>query len=180
MNRTEKASFVEAFHERVAKASLVVLADFRGMTVPEVNAFRRSLAAAGVGYQVVKNTLAKRAIQGTPLEGLAQWLTGMTGWVIAGEDGDPVGAAKVLRDATNDFRKEQRFIVKGGYFDGESLDAEAIEKVADLQSREELLAQLLATIQEPARQVLGVIQGPARDLVYLLKNYEQKLSEEGA
>ena len=86
-----------------------------------------------------------------------------------------MAAAKVLRDITKDFKKAEKFIVWGGYFDGETLDAVSVDKVADLPGKEELFATLLATMQEAPRRVLGVIQGPARDLMYLLKNYEQKL-----
>ncbi len=175
MNPAQKQALVERFSDRIAKAPYVALADFRGVDVAQINMLRRAFEEAGVGYQVVKNTLARRAIEGTDKEGLGEYLTGMTGWVIAGDD--PIAAAKKLRDATKDLRKQKLFEIKGGWFDGETLDAEAIQKVADLPSREELLVMLLRTIQEGPRQVLGVLQAPARDLLYLLKNYEKKLEE---
>jgi large subunit ribosomal protein L10 len=176
MNQTQKREYVEQLSERLKGAPLVMLADFRGVTVAEIDVLRGQLAAKGVGYEVVKNSLGTRAIAGTDMEGISQWLTGMTGWVIAGDD--PIAAAKAVRESTKAFKKEGKFTIKGGFFDGEALGTEAITKVADLPSREELLSTLLRTIQEGPRQLLGVIRAPARDLLYLLKNYESKLSED--
>jgi large subunit ribosomal protein L10 len=124
---------------------------------------------------VEKNTLINRAVQDTEMEGLGKYLSGMTGVVISGEDA--IASAKAIRSVVSEF-KGSTFVLKGGFFDGDILDAKQIEKVADLPSKEELLSTLLRTIQEGPRQVLGVIQGPARDLVNLLKNYENTLSGE--
>ena len=128
-------------------------------------------------YEVIKNTLARLAIKDTQHEALADHLTGMTGWIFSGED--PIAAAKAVREVTKEleFKKNERFSIKGGFFEGESLTADEIEKVADLPSKEELLSTLLRTIQEGPRQIMGVIQGPARDLLFVLKNYERKLAE---
>jgi len=177
MNRAQKEEQVQSLNERLTSAPYVALADYRGVTVEQINAFRRTLDENGVGYEVIKNTLAKRAIQGTSLEGLEDLLNGMTAWVISGED--PVLAAKTLRDASKPLVKEEVFSLKGGFFDGEMLDANGIAKVADYPSKEELLVTLLRTLQAGPRQVLGVLQAPGRDLLYLLKNYEAKL-EQGA
>lgn len=175
MNRTQKVEFVENLSTRLANTPFVVLADYRGISVPEVTAFREQIRASGAEYQVIKNTLLRRAIDGTDKEGLGQFMTGMTGVVLSGED--PIATAKSLRDLTKDLQKEEKFVIKGGWFEGTALDAAAVAQVAELPSREELLSLLLRTIQEGPRQVLGVIQGPARDLLYLLKNYETKLEE---
>jgi len=175
MNREQKAEMVQTLSARLEAVPLIALADYRGVTVAEINAFRRSLAEQGMGYKVIKNTLAKRAIAGTPMEGLSEHLTGMTGWVLSNED--PVASAKALRSLTKDLKKQKKFVIKGGYFDGDTIDGAAVDKVADLPSKSELLVMLLRTMQEGPRQVLGVMQAPARDLLYLLKNYESKLEE---
>ena len=175
MNRTQKAEMVEGFTARLAESPFVVGTDYRGVSSNEVNDFRRALEGAGVEYHVVKNKLAMRAIAGTDMEDLGGMLAGMTAWVGSGDD--PISAAKVLRESSRALVKADKFNVKGGFFDGDVLDAAAISKVADLPSKEELLVLLLRTIQEGPRQVLGVIQGPGRDLVNLLKNYENKLDE---
>jgi large subunit ribosomal protein L10 len=174
MNRAQKAELVNELSERLKDAPFVAVADYRGVTVEQIDNFRRELEEKGVEYRVIKNTLAKRAIAGTEMEHLGDHLAGMTGWIISGED--PIAAAKVLRDATKDLRKDEKFVVKAGYFDGQALDAAAVDKVADLPSKEELLSLLLRTIQEGPRRVMGVIRGPIRDMLYLLKNYEDKLT----
>jgi large subunit ribosomal protein L10 len=175
MSVTNKTSLVESFSARLTETPLVVLADYRGVTVAEISEFRDVLRKNGMSYEVIKNTLARRAIEGTPLEGLNQHLTGMTGWVISGED--PILAAKTLRDATKELDKAEKFVIKGGFFDGEILDANAMAKVADLPSKEELYVMLLGLVQKGPRNVLGVLSAPGRDLVNLLKNYEAKLAE---
>lgn len=175
MNRADKAELVESLSTRLATTPLVILADYRGITVSQVTEFRRKVRETGAEYQVIKNTLLKRAVAGTDKEGISKYLEGMTGVVLSGED--PIATAKSLRDLTKGLQKEEKFVIKGGWFDGIALDADAVQKVADLPSREELLSLLLRTIQEGPRQVLGVIQAPARDLLYLLKNYETKLEE---
>ena len=177
MNRAQKEAFVANISKRLGAAPLIMLADYRGVTVAEIEAVRRQLAEHGVSYQVIKNSLASRAIAGTEKEPLSELMTGMTGFVISGED--PIAAAKAVRETIKPFAKLEKFTIKGGFFDGELLDGEAIQKVADMPGREELLVMLLRTIQEGPRQVLGVIQGPARDLVNLLMNHENNLSEDG-
>jgi len=171
MNRTEKAEVVSAFGERAAKAPFVVLAEFRGTKVADINQFRRDLEKNGMGFRVIKNTLAKRAFSSIGYDGLDGHLKGMTGVVTSGPDG--IASAKVLRDLLKALQTVQ---VRAGYFDGGVLARDAVKVVADLPGREELLSMLLATIQEGPRQLVSVIAAPARDLVQVLKNYENKLA----
>jgi large subunit ribosomal protein L10 len=172
--RAEKEARVNSLKEELSSAPLVALVDYTTITVEQVNSVRRTFEAKGLTYRVEKNTLIDRAVQDTEKAGLNQYLNGMTGVIISDEDA--IQSAKTIRTVVSEF-KGSTFILKGGYFDGDILDAKQLEKVADLPSKEELLATLLRTIQEGPRQVLGVIQGPARDLVNLLKNHEHKLSE---
>jgi large subunit ribosomal protein L10 len=174
LNRAEKAEFVEDIRGQLLGSPFVVLTDFKGCSVPELEAMRQACAEAGVGYRVVKNTLCRRALADSPMEGLGDHFVGNTAVFVAGEDA--VGAAKLLKAQLKDNAK---ITVRAGFFDGDVLDSDAVVKVADLPSREELLSMLLRTIQEGPRQILGVIQGPARDLLYVLNNYAAKL-EEGA
>jgi len=177
MNRTTKADRVEGLASRLESAPFIALADYRGVNVAEITAFRRKLKAAGMHYEVIKNKLALRAIEGTPLEGLSDQLLGMTGWVLSGED--PIAGAKMLRAETTEFQKHKKFILKGGFFDGDILDGAGIGAVADLPSQDELFAMLLGLLLKAPQQVLGVVSAPGRDLVNLLKNYETKLAEGG-
>jgi large subunit ribosomal protein L10 len=175
VNRAEKSELINSLSERLKAAPLVMVADYRGVTVAEISAFRRALAQKGLEYQVIKNTLAARAVMGTPMAQIEPMLSGMTGWIISSPDG--IESARVVRDIFKGFKKQEKLTIKGGYFDGEAYDAEGIVKVADLPGRPELLAKLLATMVEGPRRLLGVLQGPARDLLYVLKNYEKKLAE---
>ena len=170
----KKQTLVNALREDLANAPLIALVNYEKITVDQINTVRRSFEEKGIRYFVAKNSLINLAVKGTEREGLGQYLTGMTGVVLSSEDA--IETAKVLRETVKEFKGET-FTLKGGYFDGDVLDEKQIDKVADLPSKEELLTTLLRTLQEGPRQVLGVIQGPARDLVNLLKNYENKLSE---
>ena len=174
MNRSQKENIINDLKQHLAESALVAFVDYKGITVEEINQVRRSFEKAGIRYVVHKNKLVSKAIEGTEREGLNQYLTGMTGTILSGEDG--IGAAKLIKETVKEF-KGKTFHLKGGFFDGDILDAKSVEKVADLPSKEELLSMLLRTLQEGPRQVMGVIQGPARDLVNLLKNYENKLAD---
>jgi len=165
---------VENLREELLNAPLIALIDYEKITVEQINGVRRKFEAKGIKYKVEKNKLINRALEGSDREGLGAYLKGMTGFIISNDDA--IETAKTIREITKEF-KGATFVVKGGYFDGDVLDATQLDKVADLPSKEELLTTLLRTIQEGPRQVIGVIQGPARDLVNLLKNYENKLSE---
>jgi large subunit ribosomal protein L10 len=171
VSRASKDATLSEMSERLAKTPMVVIADYRGTTVKDITAFRSSLKKAGLHYEVVKNTLAKRALQGTPMENLAKSVTGMSGWVFANEDA--IASAKLIRDIGKGFKTIE---IKGGWFDGTVLDGAAVGKVADLPSKEELRSQLLATIQEAPTRVVRVLQAPARDLLYLLQNFANKLN----
>lgn len=171
--KQESLAFLKSNLEEVP---LLILVDYEGVSVEDINSIRRSFEAKGIKYIVAKNNIIKKAIEGTSKEDLAPFLKGMTGLVLSGEDG--IEAAKVVRGIVKERKKKPGFAVKAGFFDGTVLKNEnEVNKVADLPSKEELLATLLRTVQEGPRQILGVIQGPARDLVNLLKNYENQISE---
>lgn len=174
MNREQKAAFVDEIRGRFAEAPLVILTDFQGSSVKDMDSVRRACEPAGVHFQVVKNTLCRRAIEGTEKEKLTPFFSGNVGVLFAGDD--PIAAAKVFRDLAKTNDKLQ---AKAGFFEGDLLDGTGVTAVAELPSREELLSVLLRTIIEGPRQVLGVLQGPARDLLYLLQNYATKLEDEG-
>jgi large subunit ribosomal protein L10 len=175
MSRANKATLVDGLTTRLESAPFVALADYRGITVEEVNELRTKFRNAGIHYEVIKNKLAKRAIAGSDKEALNELLVGMTSWIISGED--PIAAAKVLKAETEKLIKDERFTIKGGFFDGEFLDSKGVIDVAELPSKDELFAMLLGLLQKGPQQVLGVVQAPGRDLVNLLKNFESKLAD---
>jgi len=173
-DHTEKARVVEELRTHFESAPLIVLADFKGITVKNLDKVRRNCEKGGVKFQVVKNTLCERAVQGTEKETLAAHFRGNIAVLFSGSD--PIGSARLLREQ---LKENDKLVVRAGFFEGDVLDAKGVVAVADLPGREELLSTLLRTIQEGPRQVLGVIEAPARDLLYLLNNYANKL-EEGA
>ena len=175
MNREQKEAFVEDIRGRFETAPFVVLTDFKGSTVAQMDALRRACEPSGSHFQVVKNTLCKRAI--SDVDGakvLDEHFVGNVGVLFAGED--PIATAKMFKAQLKD---NDKLVVKAGLFEGDVLDDKGVVAIADLPSREDLLVTLLRTIQEGPRQILGVIRGPARDLLYLLNNYANKLEDEG-
>jgi large subunit ribosomal protein L10 len=175
MNRVQKTEFIENVRGAFAESPFVILTDFKGSSVQQLDGLRRACETAGASFRVVKNTLCRIAVSDTDLAPLTEHFTGNVGIVFSGED--PVAAAKVFRDQ---IKANDKLVPRAGYFEGDVLDAKGVSAVADLPSREELLATFLATIQEGPRQVLGVIQGPARDILYLLNNYASELEKREA
>lgn len=173
INKAEmKAEIVDSIRGQLANANFVVLADFKGSTVAQLNTLRRSFEKNGAKFQVVKNTLARRAVAGTEHEPLSPLFRGNIGVLSAEED--PQRMAKLLKETIKD---NDKIVVRAGFFDGGVLDQQGVLAVADLPSREQLLVMLLRTIQEGPRQIVSVLQAPARDLLYLLQNYASKLEE---
>lgn len=172
MNRAQKAEFIDAMRGRFNEAPFIALTDFKGSTVAQLDAVRRACEPQGIHFQVVKNTLCRKALEGTGKEDLAEHFKGNVAVLFSGED--PIAAAKLMKAQ---LKENEKLVLKAGFFEGEVLDSKGVEAVANLPSREELLVSLLRTLQEGPRQVLGVIRGPARDLLYLLQNYAKKLEE---
>ena len=172
MNRTEKASLIEAFGGRAEKTPFVVITEFRGTKVSEVNGLRRELEKNGMAYKVVKNTLARRAFAAVGYSGLDGHLKGMTGVLLSGPDG--IASARILRDVLKTYPTIQ---VRAGFFDGDVVDGDAVKAIASLPGRPELLSKLLATILEGPRQLVRVIHTPGLELVTVLKNYELLLEK---
>ena len=143
LNLTEKKAVVAEVVEQVSKAQSIVVAEYRGMGVSEMTKLRAEARKSGVFLRVLKNTLVRRAVEGTPFSGLANE---MVGPLIFGISTDPVAAAKVLSDfaKTND-----KFIIKAGALPNQVFDANGIKALATMPSREELLAKLLGTMQAP-------------------------------
>jgi large subunit ribosomal protein L10 len=142
MNRTEKQQAVEDLRTKLADATAIYYTDFTGLNVKSMTSLRRRFRQAGVEYVVIKNTLALRAVNDAGL--VAERLKGPTGIVVAT---DAVAGAKVLKE----FAKEhdQKPAIKGGLFDGRQLDVAQVNALADMPSREQLLAQLGASMQSP-------------------------------
>jgi large subunit ribosomal protein L10 len=152
MKRTDKEQLVIELKEKIEGAKALYYTDFTGLNVKRMTELRRRFRKANVEYVVIKNTLALRAVNESGLVG--ERLKGPTGLVMAK---DPVEAAKILTDfaKTND----QRPTVKGGLFDGASIDAAQVKRLAAMPSREQMLAELGAGLQAPLGAMLGALSG---------------------
>ena len=153
MKRTDKEQLVSELKEKIGGATALYYTDFTGLNVKRMTELRRRLKKANVEYVVIKNTLALRAVNESGLVG--ERLKGPTGLVMAK---DPVEAAKILTEfaKTND----QRPTVKGGLFDGASIDAAQVKRLASMPSREQMLAELAGGLQAPLSAMLGMLSGP--------------------
>jgi large subunit ribosomal protein L10 len=153
LNKENKQQVVTELHDKLQRAKAVFLADFRGMNVGKATDLRNELRKAAVEYKVVKNTLLDLASRDTDKESLSPHYTGPT--AIALSYDDPVAAAKVL----SRFAKEQQatFKLKAGVLSGKVISVADIQALADLPSREVLLAKLLGTLQAPTANFVGVL-----------------------
>ncbi len=151
LNRNEKQTVVTDVAAQVARSQTLALAEYRGLTVANLDTLRRQARDKGVYLHVLKNTLARRAVTGTPFEVAAE---SMVGPLIYGFSEDAVAAAKVLSDfaKTND-----KLVVKGGAYAGKALDAEGIKALASVPSKEVLLSQLLGLMQSPVSRLARVV-----------------------
>ena len=155
LNRNEKAAVVADVAVQVAKSQTLALAEYRGLTVEHLNKLRVDARAKGVYLHVLKNTLARRAVAGTPFEVASEK---MVGPLIYGFSEDAVAAAKVVSDfaKTND-----KLIVKAGAHAGKALDAEGVKALAAIPSKEVLLAQLLGLMQSPISRIARAVAAVA-------------------
>jgi large subunit ribosomal protein L10 len=157
LNRQEKAAVIEEVSALVAKAKAIVVAEYRGLDVDAVTKLRKQARSQGVQLRVLKNTLARRAVDGTPFAGLSDK---MVGPLVYGFSADPVAAAKVLAGFAKDHDK---LIVKGGAIANFVMDEKGVKQLATMPSREELLAKLMATLQAPIGQFVRTLnEVPAR------------------
>lgn len=151
LNLEEKKAVVAEVSEQVSRAQSIIIAEYRGLEVGNMTQLRAQARKSGVYLRVLKNTLVRRAVDGTPFSGLASQ---MVGPLVFGISTDPVAAAKVL----NDFAKgNDKFVIKGGALPNQVMDANGIKALATLPSREELLAKLLGTMQAPVAQFVRTI-----------------------
>ena len=164
MNRAEKIATTERLAQTFQQSPHIILASFRGLSVNQATELRRKVRAAGGSYRVIKNRLAKRAVQGTAAESLAERLTGPC--AIATHDTDPVSLAKAL----SAFVKEnpELELVAGVVDAKEFLDPEGLKALSNLLGLAELRAQLLSLIQTPARTLVRLISTPGAQLARVL------------
>ena len=168
MDKAEKAEVVEELKGVFANAGSLVVAHYTGMTVAQMNDLRGRMRAAGASFRVSKNRLAVRALQGTPVEGIAHLFKGPTGIAYSK---DPVAASKVAVAYAKD---NEKLVILGGSVGSTSLDAEGVKALATLPSLDELRGKLVGLILAPATKIAGVIQAPAASLARVISAYSKK------
>ena len=171
MNRAEKEQVVAEWQERLKTVKSAILTDFRGLNVAQISELRNKLREQEIGYQVVKNTLLRRAATNIGQEGLHEYLLDPTG--VAYSYKDSIEPAKVLKLFA---QKNADLKLKAGLVEGKVVDAGQVQQLAGLPGREVLLAKLLASFQSPLTNLVGVLQANLRQLVIVLEAIKQKKS----
>jgi large subunit ribosomal protein L10 len=176
--REGKSALIGVVKGKFDKATSAVFLDYKGMNVENLTKLRADFRKAGVDYKVVKNTLVKQALKDSAYSGkLDSALVGMTG--IAWSYEDPSAAAKVVKAFKKDAGEAgEKLQVKAGVIDGTVLDGKAVEnQLATMPGKDELRAQLLATLQAPLSQFVMLLNAPAQNFVYLLAAKEREGSK---
>ncbi len=169
MARPEKEAVVKELTDKFSSAKSLVITDYLGLNVAEMTELRSKLREAGVEFKVVKNTLATIAANDVEMEEMTEYFSGPTA-IAFGED-DAVSPAKVLVE----FAKDHEVLeIKAGLLNGEMISKEKVESLAEIPSREELLAKAFASMKAPLTGLVNVLQGNIRGLVQVLNQIKEE------
>lgn len=163
MTRDEKKQYVSELTEQIKTSNALFLANYKGLTFPQLTAVRTAVKGKGSDFKVVKNTLVKIALHNNGIESLDEDLKLCTACTIV--NGDAAAVAKDMKKFAKDFDK---FEIKGGYLDGKPLSAEDVNRLADLPSREVLLSRVLATMNAPASSFVSLLSNVPRSFLNVL------------
>lgn len=169
MNKEEKVSIVSELQGKFEKAKGIVFTDYRGLNVEEITNLRHILRSADLEYRVIKNTLAKRATQGTPVEAGKDIITGPIGIAIGYDD--PVLVAKKILEFS---KGNDKLEVKGGIIEGNVYTPEQIKTISELPSREVQLSMLVGVMQSPLGKLAGLLNSTVTQLIYAFEALKQK------
>jgi large subunit ribosomal protein L10 len=169
--KEQKAEQVEVLTEKLRKAKVALLTDYRGLTVSQLQELRGKLRAGDVEYRVVKNTLARRAAEAAGVPALQSELEGPVAIAFGYDD------LSLPSRLINEFVRATRLKldVKGGLVEGRVFSPDQVKQLADLPSRDSLIAQLMGTLQSPVGQLVGIMQTPLQQLLGVLDAYKTKL-----
>ena len=175
MDRSEKERLVAELTERLKASETMIVADYRGLTVTEIDELRTKLIEHGARFSVVKNSLTKRAAESAGVDALLAMLEGPTAIAFLESDGDPVAVAKALDDAA----KAEVLVIKGGLLDGAEIAADDVKRLAKLPPTDTLRAQLVGALSGSLTTVVGLFAAPMRDIVGVLDSRIRQLEEQG-
>jgi large subunit ribosomal protein L10 len=175
MQRAEKEAYIETLREQCARADAVILGVNRGLSVDEMTALRREMRGKSLLVKVAKNTLLRRAAKGTAVEVLADHFTGSTVLILA--ETEAVAPSKALKEF---MKSNQNFTVKAAMLEGREITVKEWEALADLPSREELLAGLMGAMTAPVSKLAGLMNRVTGNFLGTLDAYREKLEKEAA
>jgi len=177
VKKEQKETIVAELADRLKAADTVLVADYRGLTMPQIDALRTRLLESGARFTVVKNTLTRRAAEAAGAEALLTLLEGPTAIAFLEADGDMLAAAKALADMA---RESRVLAIRGGVLQGKVVSAEEVETLAALPPIEILRGQVLGAIVAPVNALLGLVTAPLQNLYGLLDARIEQLGGEGA
>ena len=176
MQKADKERLVAELTERLKTTQTLIVADYRGLTVTEIDKLRGELLEHGARFQIVKNTLTRRAAEEAGADALLALLEGPTAIAFLETDGDPVAVAKALSTAARETRILQ---VLGGILDGNTIGEDEVKSLATLPPADVLRAQLVGAVSGPLMTVVGLFAAPLRDLVNVIDARIKQLEEQG-
>lgn len=170
MKREEKQQVVDDLHEKFSTATVAILTEFNGLGVSEMTELRQKLRAVKGELRVVKNTLARRAAEGTSMTATQEAFQGPI--AVTFGYADPVAPARILKEFVD--KRTEKIKVKIGVVEGQVLDAAGLKRVASLPKKEVLIADLMSRMQAPMSGLVGGLQGILRKFVYVLSAIQKK------
>jgi large subunit ribosomal protein L10 len=176
MQRDEKEKVVAELADRLRSTETLIVADYRGLSVTEINDLRGQLLEHGARFRVVKNTLTRRAAEEAGADGLLALLDGPTAIAFLDSDGDPAAVAKALSTAA---RETKVLEIRGGILDGEQIGEAEVKSLATLPPTDVLRGQLVSAVSGPLMTVVGLFAAPLRDLVNVIDARIKQLEEQG-
>jgi large subunit ribosomal protein L10 len=176
MLKSEKERVVAELAERLRSAETLMVADYRGLTMPEIDELRTRLLEAGARFTVVKNTLTRLAAEQAGTQQVLELIDGPTAIAFLDAEGDPAAVAKVLNDTA---RAHDVLVIRGGILDGSVVGDADIKRLATLPPAEVLRAQLAGAVIGPVTMVVGLFTAPLRDLVGVIDARIRQLEEQG-
>jgi len=176
MDKSQKQQVVAELTERLQASETLIVADYRGLTMPQVDALRTELLTHGAKFQVVKNTLTRRAAEAAGADHLLALLEGPTAIAFLESDGDAVAVAKALRAAA---RSTQVIEIRGGVIQGRNMSAEEVDTLATLPSLDVLRGQVLGAVTAPLMTILALFNAPLQNLVGLIDARIEQLEAQG-
>ncbi len=175
MNKIGKTGTVEALKAAISAQSGAVIAEYRGLKVSEMTALRKKLRAVDAEIKVVKNTLIRRAAEGTPFGDLSAYFTGPT--AVAFSHGDPVALAKAMKEFA---AATPKVTLRAGFVEGRVLSPKEVEILASVPSRDVLLSRLVGGLASPITRLAQALSGPPRKLAYVLESIRKQKPAEAA